>query len=138
MNEHVHSGEHARTGLTFEPYAVQQRWPAGRPLKPVEWAELFGEYLARLAGACTASAPCIIGHIKLLALFPGQEYLRVSVVSATHAPTVTGAVPQGLVEVTVTLNVLVYGLPRERLAALTSSAAAEVADRWGTTVIDET
>jgi hypothetical protein len=124
--------EHARTGAPiFEPYALEQRWSAARPLDSGEWVALFGEYLALLADACAAVPASVIGHIKLLALFDGQEYLRVSVVSAAHPPTVTGAAPAGLSAITVTLNVLVYGLPREQLAALTAVTASEVAERWG-------
>jgi hypothetical protein len=132
VTEHAHDAE-----LIFEPHALRQRWSVASPLEPGAWAGLFGEYLTRLAAACTDAGPCVIGHIKLLALFPGQEYLRVSVVSATHAPTVTGAVPAGLAEVTLTLNVLVYGLPHDRLAALTSATAADVAERWAATLEEQ-
>jgi hypothetical protein len=131
------------TSLVLEPYAIQQRWSAGRPLEPGEWTALFGDYLAGLASACAgsktaaATQKAVIGHIKLLALFDGREYLRVSVVSPARAPTVTGAVPANLAEVTVTVNVLVYGLPFDTLAALTAVAAHEVAKHWGTVVTEE-
>jgi hypothetical protein len=131
------------TGLVLEPYAIQQHWSTARPLEASGWAALFGEYLSQLASACAqadvgpgASKP-VIGHIKLVALFDGQEYLRVSVVSAAHPPTITGQAPPGLAAITVTLNVLVYGLPREYLAALTSVTVNEVAERWRATVSEQ-
>jgi hypothetical protein len=138
----------------LEPYALQQRWSLPRPPAPAAWAALFSDYLAALARLCTeagtdesraghsraganrAAVRVVIGHIKLLALFGEGEYLRVSVVSPRHAATVTGAAPAGLSEMPITVNVLVYGLPTERLAALTAAAAAEVAERWGATVED--
>ena len=132
----------------LEPYARQQHWSAPRPLSPGEWSALFSEYLAGVARMCaeanadksragrSRAAHVVIGHIKLLALFDEGEYLRVSVVSPRHAATVTGAAPAGLSEMPITVNVLVYGLPTERLAALTAAAAAKVAERWGATVED--
>lgn len=124
----------------LEPYALQQRWAASRPLGPEQWAALFAAYLARLAGACSESEAApggdrpVIGHIKLLALFDDGAYLRVSAVSATHPPTVTGAAPAGVSAVAVTLNVLVYGLPASELAALTAAAAQEVAAEQAVTI----
>jgi hypothetical protein len=115
--------------LALEPYAVQQHWHMSRPLEPGEWVALFGDYLQALANACATAGPCLIGHIKLLALFAGQDYLRVSVVSGAHAPTVTGAVPAGLAEIAVTLNVLVYGLPRATIAALATQTALALLER---------
>jgi hypothetical protein len=123
------------TQPVLEPYALQQHWTAGRPLESGEWAALFSEYLAALARACAAaSRQAVIGHIKLLALFDEGHYLRVSVVSPTHPVTVTGVAPDNLEEVTVTLNVLVYGLTAAQLAGLTSSTAGEAAARRGATV----
>jgi len=129
---------------SLEPYALQQRWTLPRTLAPAEWAAMFSEYLAGLARMCaeagghaSGDAPAarvVIGHIKLLALFDGGEYLRVSVVSPRHGATVTGGARPGLSEMPVTLNVLVYGLPNARLAELTAAAAAEVAGRWDATV----
>ncbi len=137
----------------LEPYALQQRWSLPRPLSPGEWAALFSEYLAGLARLCaeagadesragrsragrSRAGQVVIGHIKLLALFDEGGYLRVSVVSPRHAATVTGAAPAGLSEMPITVNVLVYGLPTERLTGLTAAAAAEAAERWGATVED--
>jgi hypothetical protein len=123
--------------LALEPYAVQQHWHLSRPLESGEWAALFGEYLQALANACATAGSCLIGHIKLLALFAGHDYLRVSVVSAAHAPTVAGAVPAGLAEIAVTLNVLVYGLPRATIAALTTQTALALVERQGGAVRED-
>jgi len=134
---------------SLEPYALQQRWTLPRSLSPGEWAAMFSDYLAGLARLCAeaggqassdaagrnrAAPHVVIGHIKLLALFDGGEYLRVSMVSPRHGATVTGSTPSGLSEMPVTLNVLVYGLPAERLAGLTAAAAAAVAGHWGAAV----
>jgi len=122
--------------LALEPYAAQQRWTMPRPLLSVEWERLFCDYLARLAGGCAEAAgsrSVVIGHIKLLALFDGRQHLRVSAVSATHPPTVSGAAPDGLDHIDITLNALVYGLPHDSMAALVEQTAAALAGQWSGT-----
>ena len=126
--------------LALEPYASQQRWQMPAPLAGRDWRELLVAYLAELARACaaapagppggprpTGSAGALIGHIKLLALFPGGGYLRASAVSPVHRPTTDGQVPDGLAQLSLTLNVLVYGVPREVLAALARDTASALA-----------
>ena len=129
------------TAPTLEPYATQARWTAPAPLPGAEWQALFAEWqalfvdtLAAVARACEAAGPCVIGHIKALALFDGGGYLRVSAVSATHAPTVEGRVPDDLATLSLTLNVLVYGLPAAMLHDITWKTAAALAQGQGLTV----
>lgn len=104
-------------------------------LQPAEWTALFAQYLDRLARACDAAgkesaSPVVIGHIKLLALFPGRAYLRISAVRAGDPPTVSGAAPKGLARVDTTLNALVYGLPAATLAAQAALIAVTTAQQW--------
>ena len=126
----------------FEPYALQQRWSLPEAIRPEQWSALFGAYLERLAQACGSSsegptAPgVVIGHIKLLALFPESDFLRVSTVRAGDPPTVTGRVPPGLARIDTTLNLLVYGLDHELLAACAARDAATVAAQWSGTVVE--
>ncbi len=138
--------------LTLEPHAVQQRWRMPVPLTGRGWHELLIAYLAALARACTTggssstagtsgpacSAGGVIGHIKLLALFPDGGYLRASAVSPTHPPTSDGQVPDGLDQLSLTLNVLVYGVPREVLATLTLEIASTLVAARAGQVSEET
>ena len=122
----------------LEPYATQQRWQAGEPLPGAAWQSLLADYLAALARACAAAGPCVIGHIKALALFDTGDYLRISAVSATHEPTVDGCVPDGLSALSLALNVLVYGLPAARLQALTWETVVVLAQGSAVAVTEET
>lgn len=97
------------------------------PLTGDDWQNLLVSYLAALARACDAAGPCIIGHIKMLALFPHGGYLRISAVSPVHPPSCDGHAPDGLNEISLTLNVLVYGLPAGRLQHLTRDTALTLA-----------
>jgi hypothetical protein len=121
----------------LQPYATQQRWQSDKPLPGEGWQSLLTGYLAALARACAAAGPCLIGHIKALALFDSGGYLRVSAVSATHEPTVDGCTPDGLSAVSVTLNVHVYGLPAARLRELAWQTAATAGERSGVQVTEE-
>ncbi len=126
--------------LALEPYAAQQLWQMPAPMAGRDWQDLLVAYLAELARACAAApvgragearapghAGALIGHIKLLAIFPGGGYLRASAVSPLHPPTSDGQVPDGLAQLSVTLNVLVYGVPREVLALLACETASALA-----------
>jgi hypothetical protein len=126
------------SALVLEPYATQQRWQAATPLPGEAWRALLAGYLAALARACAEAGPCVIGHIKALALFDSGDFLRISAVSAVHEPTVDGRVPDGLRALSLALNVLVYGLPAARLHDLTWETAAALAHEHAATVTEET
>lgn len=115
--------------LTLEPYAAEQEWEMPAPLPGQVWQEMLTGYLAALACACTQAGPSVIGHLKALALFAEGGYLRVSAVSAQHRPTVDGGVPDGLRTLALTLNLLVYGLPRATLERIARDEAASLAAR---------
>ena len=123
--------------LRLEPYAVQQRWRMPAPLAGRDWQTLLAAYLAALARACAAAGPVVIGHIKALALFSDGGYLRVSAVSAVHPPTTDGRAPDGLAELSLTLNVLVYGLARDVLSGLTRDMASALAASHAGLVIED-
>jgi hypothetical protein len=124
--------------LLLEPYAVQQRWQMPAPLAGRDWETLLASYLAELAHACTAAGPAVIGHIKALALFSDGGYLRISAVSAVHPPTTDGRAPDGLAELALTLNVLVYGLARDVLSGLARDIASSLAAAHAGLVIEST
>lgn len=122
--------------LILEPYAISLHW--SRPVelqadqsKPdTPWKTVLSRFLEDLAQRCHASGPCVIGHIKALALFPSGGYLRLSVI-APHLPaTAEGEAPVDCVSLDLTLNVIVYGLPRESLENATLAAAGATAAAW--------
>lgn len=122
---------------TLEPYATRQRWQSAAPLLGEAWQALLVAYLAGLARACDAAGPCVIGHIKALALFDTGDYLRLSAISAAFPPTVDGRVPDGLAALSLSLNVLVYGLPAAALHDLTWRTAAALAQDHALTLAED-
>jgi methanogenic corrinoid protein MtbC1 len=123
--------------LILEPYAVLLHWRL--PAVDGRWEAVLSEYLETLAQGCQAAGACVIGHIKALALFPGGRYLRVSVVSPTIPAGVEGDVPAGCMELTLALNLIVYGLEQELVEKITLETAINLAAQWqGEVIIEKT
>lgn len=114
--------------LTLEPLSLKQRWQRRSGSGP--WARILSEYLESLAQVCTQHGKCLIGHIKGLALFPEGGYLSISVV-APGIPASTGGQDRDCSALDVTINVIVYGLPRPVLEEITRQAADRTAQKWG-------
>ncbi len=115
--------------LTLEPYAVVQQWRL--PGADGHWEVILAQYLQALAQGCVQAAPgAVIGHIKALALFPNQGYLRLSVVAPDIPASIEGQAPSGCTSLELTLNVLVYGLERSAIEQITEAASNDMARQW--------
>jgi hypothetical protein len=112
--------------LPFEPYAVVQRWT--RP-EDGSFEDCLSEYLESLAQACRQAGAVITGHIKALAVFPSGGFLRISVVDPDLPANRQGSVPSGTDQVSLTLNVLVYGLHAGQVRTITRDTAHRLAAR---------
>jgi hypothetical protein len=114
--------------LILEPYAVNQRWRFGTT--DMSHGALITEYLESIARACNNAGECVVGHIKALALFPGGNFLRVSVVSPSLPADQEGDVPSGCTDLDLALNVIVYGLERAMLERIVHATAVDLTRRW--------
>jgi hypothetical protein len=122
--------------LILEPYAAAQRWRFSP--KDTNWETLIVDYLQTIARACMEFDGCVIGHIKALALFPAGGYLQVSVIDPALPAGVKGCVPPDCAELTLTLNVIVYGLAHDLLERIAGDTAVRLADRSQGEVTTET
>ena len=104
--------------LILEPYSVRLRWQIEPSLTSQKWKAIICKFVETLARRCDEAGKCVIGHIKGLAMFSGDDYLQVSIISPERPADVSGAAPPGCSELALTLNVLVYGLPRDVLERL--------------------
>jgi hypothetical protein len=118
--------------LTLEPYAVEQTWHL--PHAVGYWESILGEYLQQIAEECTSSGNSVVGHIKALATFSENKYLRISVVAANIPANVEGNVPSHCTELELTLNVLIYGLERRSIETIAHKTANKIATYWKGTV----
>ena len=53
--------------LRLEPYAASLHW--NLPRAEGQWEAMLAAYLETLARRCEEAGPCVVGHIKALALF---------------------------------------------------------------------
>jgi hypothetical protein len=112
--------------MTLHPYAADIRFSADRLLSEQQWRDRLAKFLESIARRCEASGPSVIGHIKALALFDDNRYLRASVVSSRHPADLEGNPPADFRQMEITLNVLVYGLERSVIEALVADAIWEI------------
>jgi hypothetical protein len=122
--------------LILEPYAVSQCWSFSH--ENPDWEPLIVDYLEMIARTCMEFDRCVIGHIKALALFPGGDYLQVSVIDPHLPAGVKGHVPSGCTELRLSLNVIVYGLDHDLVGRIASNTAVEMASQRQGEVIIET
>jgi hypothetical protein len=114
--------------LILEPYAVLQHW--NLPLADTQWEAILAGYLQILAQKCQEAAGTFLGHIKALALFSDETYLRISVIDPGRPASVEGRVPAGQRTLDLTLNVIVYGLKHDYLEQVAEETAAKIAAQW--------
>ena len=113
--------------LILEPYSANQRWRFKRTNTPRE--DSIAEYMEAIAQSCEEAGKCIVGHIKALALLPDGGFFQVSVVSSDLPAVRNGRVPPDCTDLTLSLNVIVYGLERKVLERIVWDAADEMAKR---------
>lgn len=110
--------------MMLEPFTALLRFTFPAPTPIGECSENLKRFLETLAELCEKSGPCVIGHIKALALLSGDHYVRASVVSSSLPAQIDADASEDLTEMTLTLNMLVYGLPKKVLETVLKEAAA--------------
>ncbi len=112
------------TEMTLEPFAAKVRIASTIPLPSGQWSQLLVELLAGIGAGCESTGPCLVGHIKCLASFGEQNFLRASLVNPAAPPEVEGLAPEGVTALDLILNVLVYGLKRDQISAIVEQTLA--------------
>ena len=116
--------------LIFEPLAAHLHFSLPDSPGISKWAEILTQFLETLAKLCRNSGPCLIGHIKGLALLGDSSYVRLSVISASLPAQIETNASGDFSEMTVTVNMLVYGLPRKTLEGILEGTAALPCSPW--------
>lgn len=71
--------------------------------------------LTKIALECVNAGADLIGHIKCIVETDGKGFLAVSVVDASGQPHTRGKLEEGIEEMDVIVNVLLYGLKRSKI-----------------------
>ncbi len=116
--------------LRLEPFAARIYFYTQADISAGEGQKTLANYLEAIAGKCDAVGDTVIGHIKAIALFADGTYFRVSVVSAKHPAETDGNSSADITAAKITLNVLVYGLSRNRLQQIVQESASQVDKTW--------
>lgn len=122
--------------LKLEPYAVVLNFAF--PDIQDRWEELLSQFLISIAIETTKPEKAIVGHIKALAVFPENQFFRMSVIAPNIPPTTEEEIPYGRIELEITLNVLVYGISKNEIEKITRSKADEIACEWNGKIILQT
>ena len=112
--------------LNLEPFAARVYFSPQAGTPSGEGQKALVKYLETIAGKCDAGDDTVIGHIKAIALFADGTYFRIGVVSAKHPAETDGDTTADIANAKITLNVLVYGLPRNRLQQIVQESALEL------------
>ena len=103
----------------FEPYAVRLVFTGDTVLSARNWGFLLCQFMDGLARHLTKQGNCVIGHLKGFAQVSENGFMRISVTSPDHPADIAGEFKGAAMEITLSLNVLVYGLAQKELAVLT-------------------
>lgn len=105
--------------LILEPYSACLNFKLDSPMTATQWGSMLSELAEAIARHCVEAGPCVIGHIKGFAPLPGNGFLRISVVSPDHPADMDAEGGYDSSELSMTLNVLVYGHSKKLLTQLT-------------------
>lgn len=84
--------------------------------------------LSAIAKECMAAGATLIGHIKCLATTADHGFLAASVVDERVAPRSRGGLEDGIEEIAIVLNALLYGLSRDKVEQIVKRTAQQELD----------
>jgi hypothetical protein len=99
----------------FAAYAVGADVHLHDGASSAELTRRIESLLTKIALECVNAGADLIGHIKCIVETDGKGFLAVSVVDASGAPHTRGHLEEGIGEMDVIVNVLLYGLKRSRI-----------------------
>ncbi len=79
--------------------------------------------MSRIALDCLRAGADLIGHIKCIVETSGRGFLAVSVTNHDGIPMSRGQLDEGIEEMTIIVNVLLYGLSRKKIQDLVDPLA---------------
>ena len=102
----------------FNAYAFQARAYYANPLSSRSVRCMVEGMMTSIALECAKEGATLIGHIKSVTEADGKGFLACSVVEPNGAVQTKGKMDEGITEIEVILNVLLYGLRREKISEI--------------------
>ena len=108
---------------------VHARVYTGFPLGDAEnFIERTGRFMANMAREMQNRGCCLIGHIKCLVASEEQTWGYLSLTDFKDTPVYTGELPTPAGSITLTLNIIVYGVTAEEIEAGLSQLSPPLQD----------
>jgi hypothetical protein len=92
---------------------------------------VVSETVSEVARECMAAGTRLIGHIKCIAEVEDGKYIACSVVDEKADAACRGELSDGSHHLTILINVLIYGLDREKVEELVAQVAKKVSAKQG-------
>lgn len=99
----------------FAAYAVGADVHLHNGMSSAEITHRIEGLMTKIARGCVDAGAGLIGHIKCIVETEDKGFLAVSVVDASGQPHTRGQLQEGIKEMDVIVNVLLYGLKRSRI-----------------------
>lgn len=99
----------------FAAYAVGADVHLHDGIAPAELTRRIEGLLTKIAVECAGAGADLIGHIKCIVETDGKGFLAVSVVDPSGRPQTKGHLEDGIEEMDIIINVLLYGLKRSKI-----------------------
>lgn len=116
--------------MNLDPLSARVRFLSVLPQTGDEWSRILGTFLQGIAARCEDTGQdTIVGHVKALALFAGNAYIRASVVGGFLPPECEVSAALDSAEMTASVNVLVYGLDSSKLEQIVRDEAEALQDQ---------
>jgi hypothetical protein len=107
----------------FAAYAVKIDVHFQRPVPAAEIQAQVEGLMTKITLGCLKAGAGLIGHIKCIVETPGQGFLAISVTNHEGVPMTKGQLEEGIGEMDVIINVLLYGLSRRKIQDLVDPLA---------------
>jgi hypothetical protein len=107
----------------FAAYAVRVDVHFAQQVPPAEVRSKVEKLMMDIARACMAEGAALIGHIKCVVETPGQGFLATSVTDVGTGAVSRGQLEEGIKDMDVVINVLLYGLTRAKVQRLVDPLA---------------
>jgi hypothetical protein len=112
----------------FSAYAVKMEVHLQESVLSAMLHSRIESLLSTIAKECMAAGATLIGHIKCLASTADHGFLAVSVVDERGAPRSRGGLEDGIEEIEIVLNVLLYGLSRDMVEEIVKRTTQQELD----------
>jgi hypothetical protein len=99
----------------FTAYAGRIKVLYANPQKADDLKRVVSETMSKIAVGCVEAGTSLIGHIKCVAEVESGRYVACSVVTHDGAATCRGDLSDGSKSLSLVLNVLLYGLDKEKV-----------------------